>query len=258
MRRGKVAASNVCGMVEEGVDNDAAAIPISDAIPNELVISYDKDHPVMDLGTIYPSMDEFRMAVRQFAINEEFALGTEKSDKKRFRGFCKSSDDCPWKINASKHKGQSTVEVTALTDHHTCVFTMRVKTITPYQKWVASKARGIDLEQFVYEYYSVDRFKAAYGREIEPMTDKSQWPQVELPFVVGAPLTKGKGGRRRKLRIKGCLEGGHKKKGANKGSNEGGNDGEGANNGTNGGGNDAAPTNAKGKKMIRGPMTCKR
>jgi hypothetical protein len=39
---------------------------------------------------MYPSMDEFRLAVRQFAINEEFELGTTHSDKERFRGFCKS------------------------------------------------------------------------------------------------------------------------------------------------------------------------
>jgi hypothetical protein len=50
--------------------------------------------------------------------------------------------------------------------------------------------RGIDLEQFVHEYYSVNRFRAAYGREIEPMIDKTQWPQVELPLSVGARLTK--------------------------------------------------------------------
>jgi len=49
----------------------------------------------MDLGTIYPSMKEFRMAVWEFAINEEFDLGTEKSDPTRFRGFCKSTGDCP-------------------------------------------------------------------------------------------------------------------------------------------------------------------
>ena len=65
----------------------------------------------MDLGTIYPSMKEFRMAVWEFAINEEFDLGTEKSDPTRFRGFCKSTGDCPWKINGSKHEGASTVEV---------------------------------------------------------------------------------------------------------------------------------------------------
>jgi hypothetical protein len=55
--------------------------------------------------------------------------------------------------------------------------------------------QGVDLEQFVHEYYSVDRFMSAYAREIEPMTNKTQWPQVELPFVVGAPLAKGNMGR---------------------------------------------------------------
>jgi hypothetical protein len=41
----------------------------------------------------------------------------------------------------------------------------------------------------------VDRFRAAYAREIEPMIKKTQWPHVELPFVVGAPLTKEEVGR---------------------------------------------------------------
>jgi hypothetical protein len=45
-------------------------------------------------------------------------------------------------------------------------------------------------------------FKAAYGTEIEPMLDKTQWPQVDLPFSVGAPLGKLPVGRRRKLRMK--------------------------------------------------------
>lgn len=94
--------------------------------------------------------------------------------------------------------------------------------------------RDVDLELFVDPYFSVDKLWAAYGREIEPLTDKSQWPQVELPFSVGAPLAKRKVGRQRKLRFKSCLEGGSSKK---KSSND---------------------ANNEGKKMIRGPMTCKR
>ena len=107
--------------------------------------------------------------------------------------------------------------------------------------------RRVDLEQFVHDYYSVDRFRTAYGREIEPMTDKTQWPQVELPFLVGAPLAKLPVGRRRKLRRKGWMKGGHKKKGSK--------DGEGTNNGCD---NATAPTNAKGKKMIREHMAYKK
>jgi len=53
---------------EQGVDTEGAAIPTSDAIPSEMVISYDKNNPPMDIRTIYPSMEEFKMAVQQFAI----------------------------------------------------------------------------------------------------------------------------------------------------------------------------------------------
>jgi len=79
-----------------------------------------------------------------------------------------------------------------------------------------TRQRGIDLKQFVHEYYSVNRFRAAYGREIGPMTDKTQWAQVELPLSVSAPLAKLHVGRHRKLRMKGWDEGGHKKKGKGK------------------------------------------
>jgi hypothetical protein len=48
------------------------------------------------------------------------------------------------------------------------------------------------------------------------------------------------------------MEGGHKKKCSK--DSESTNEGE----GQNGGDNDTAPTNAKGKKLIRGPMTCKK
>lgn len=68
----------------------------------------------MSVGTTYPSMNDFRMAVRQHAIVEEFGLGTEKSGKKRFRGFC-SAKGCPWVIRA-KTQADSSVRVHILTD----------------------------------------------------------------------------------------------------------------------------------------------
>ncbi|KAG8089227.1 hypothetical protein GUJ93_ZPchr0011g26927 [Zizania palustris] len=44
-------------------------------------------------------MDAFRTAVKQYAIVNEFELGTTKFDRARFRGYC-SVDGCPWKICA--------------------------------------------------------------------------------------------------------------------------------------------------------------
>jgi hypothetical protein len=75
----------------------------------------------------------------------------------------------------------------------------------------AQESVDVELEDFVHEYYSVQRFKNAYKRIIEPLPDRSQWPHVDLPYMVGAPLDKRGRGRYKKLRIKSCLEGGNSK-----------------------------------------------
>jgi hypothetical protein len=38
---------------EHVVNNDCVAIPASDVVSSEMVISYDKNHSIMDIGTIY-------------------------------------------------------------------------------------------------------------------------------------------------------------------------------------------------------------
>jgi hypothetical protein len=55
----------------------------------------------MSVGTMYPNMVEFRLALKQHAIVTEFELGTEKSDTLRFRGYCKAKG-CGWKIRARR------------------------------------------------------------------------------------------------------------------------------------------------------------
>jgi hypothetical protein len=148
------------------------------------------------------------------------------------------------------HGGAVSVRHVIKLRHRTCTCLEWQHTGKPCQHVLAyvTRERGVDLEQFVHEYYSVNRFRAAYSREIEQMTDKTQWPQVDLSFLVGAPLTKLPLGRLRKLRLKSWDEGGHKKKGKSTDESEGEKECD----------NDIAPTNAKGQKMIRGPMTCKR
>ena len=44
----------------------------------------------MSVGVSYPSMDDFRLAMRQHAIAKEFELHTTHSDTSRFRGNCAS------------------------------------------------------------------------------------------------------------------------------------------------------------------------
>ncbi|KAM3245574.1 hypothetical protein ACQJBY_056731 [Aegilops geniculata] len=77
----------------------------------------------------------------------------------------------------------------------------------------------VNMEDYVHEYYSVSRFRAAYEGVIEPLTDKNQWPHVDTGFVLRPPIPIGKkkgAGRTRKQRIKSWWEGGSRKGSLNK------------------------------------------
>ena len=68
------------------------------------------------------------------------------------------------------------------------------------------------MENFVDDYYSIDKFRKAYLRRVPPIEDRSFWPTVDFSCEVCAPMAKRGVGRQRKNRIKSCLEGGSGKK----------------------------------------------
>jgi hypothetical protein len=72
------------------------------------------------------------------------------------------------------------------------------------------------MEEFVYEYHSVEKFQNAYKRVVIPLCDKSFCPEVEIGVPVGAPLSKRPVGWQRKCRFKSYLEGGNRKKASDK------------------------------------------
>ncbi|XP_020406494.1 uncharacterized protein [Zea mays] len=115
-------------------------LPCTDCIPQERVFECNRSNPVMKIGSLYKDMKEFRLAIRQYAINNEFELGIESSSPFRYRAYCKGGD-CPWRINARlQNVGSPTVVVTVIVDKHTCTSSGRRKTTTPTSSWVASLA----------------------------------------------------------------------------------------------------------------------
>jgi hypothetical protein len=67
-------------------DNDAA-IPIFQQLLRERQF-YDRNTPMMEPRSVYPSMKNFRVAMRQYAIDKEFQLSIEARDKTRYSGYC--------------------------------------------------------------------------------------------------------------------------------------------------------------------------
>jgi hypothetical protein len=71
--------------------------------------------------------------------------------------------------------------------------------------WILSN-RGLQIKDFVHEYYSVDKFRAAYAGIVPPMPDRTDWPQVELEYKLLPPKQKRAAGRPRVVRIRGSAE----------------------------------------------------
>jgi hypothetical protein len=71
--------------------------------------------------------------------------------------------------------------------------------------WILSN-RDMQVADFVHDYYSVAKFRAAYEDRVEPMLDRSQWPEVNLGFKIYPPLLGRSAGRPKVVRQRGCLE----------------------------------------------------
>ena len=95
---------------DNAIDTSGAAIPVDDHVPGEGLYVYDPNKPCMDIGTVYPNMKEFRLAMKQFAINEEFEVHIVKTDKMRYIEKC-NAGGCPWHINRRTLHDGATVKV---------------------------------------------------------------------------------------------------------------------------------------------------
>jgi hypothetical protein len=75
---------------------------VDDARDDELVNLYDKENHVIEVGRMFPSMDEFRMCFRTYSVRHEFETKTKWTDKKKFYAVCKGFDGgarpCKWFI----------------------------------------------------------------------------------------------------------------------------------------------------------------
>ena len=77
---------------------------------------------------------------------------------------------------------------------------------------IAKLGREVQMEQYVHEYFSVDRLRKTYAGVFNPMTSKHQWTRVDLGHKICKPKLRRKLGRPRKSRIKPYDEVGTKKK----------------------------------------------
>ncbi|KAM0917756.1 hypothetical protein ACQ4PT_009202 [Festuca glaucescens] len=107
-------------------------------------VEYDKEDPPMTVGSKYPNMHEFKLAIRQHVVKRDFEFNTEKSGPRRFTAYCKrkDEDDCPWRLHASTTNDMCTVVVKTNPFDHDCSSTKRKKKVTNATKhWICEKVK---------------------------------------------------------------------------------------------------------------------
>ena len=91
-------------------DTAAAQTPVDDNADVKFTIVYDKENLRIKVNEYFLTMEDFRMALRQYGINKGFQVHKVKTDKTRYRAQCKATG-CPWRIVARKLRGLPAVVV---------------------------------------------------------------------------------------------------------------------------------------------------
>jgi hypothetical protein len=120
-----------------------AADDIDDENNGEMVHVYDKDNPVIEVGKFFPTMAEFRMCFKIYAVKRELDTKTLWTDTNKFyakcRGYNGGAKPCKWYISARRQPDESIVRVNQIPNQHTCITSSQnVSTMTSHA-WVAHK-----------------------------------------------------------------------------------------------------------------------
>ncbi|XP_047078838.1 uncharacterized protein LOC124689334 [Lolium rigidum] len=124
-------------------DNEAFVIDNEEVEDEDLpAIEWDPANSQMEEGTIFASMSECRNALVTYCIRAERTFEVDKSDRVRYRVHC-PTEDCPWRMHASKMRNSTNVQVKVNPFRHTCLeSTLRKETISRAKsRWVAEEVK---------------------------------------------------------------------------------------------------------------------
>ena len=78
--------------------------------------------------------------------------------------------------------------------------------------FIAKLSREVQMDDFIHDYFSVEKLRKTYSGVFNPMTSKHFWPHVDLGYKIKKPMLRRKPGRLRKTRIKASDEPGARKR----------------------------------------------
>ncbi|KAL0398119.1 UNVERIFIED_CONTAM: hypothetical protein Sradi_2155200 [Sesamum radiatum] len=84
--------------------------------------------PLLELGMIFSSKKEFKLAVQSHAIKNKRSVKFTKNDSFRVYAVC-TGDGCEWIIHANKIKNEQTWQINLYKSEHTCPQVFKVRNV---------------------------------------------------------------------------------------------------------------------------------
>lgn len=97
--------------------------------------------PAIEQGQHFPTLSEFKKALREWAIERNFTPSILDSDSHRVRAGCRSTPDCPFRIRANFNEKWGYARVTTCDDVHNCVSTSQELVSQTIRRPEASKLK---------------------------------------------------------------------------------------------------------------------
>jgi hypothetical protein len=100
-------------------------------------------------------------------------------------------------------------------DHKTCssrLWQVSGKPCKHALAFIAKLSRDVQMDEFVHEYYSIEKLRKTYSGVFNPLTSKHFWPSVDLGYKIHKPKLRRKLGKPRISSIKASDEPGARKR----------------------------------------------
>lgn len=130
--------------------------------------------PAIEEGQIFPTLLEFKQALRDWAIEKNFTPHILDSDSHRVRAGCRSSPDCLFRIRANYSEKRGNARVTTCVDVHNCVATsdelvpqtIKRPEVGKLKFLLEAIPKIIDMDEPVTTTVIIDAVKRKYGQDL--------------------------------------------------------------------------------------------
>ncbi|KAK7255963.1 hypothetical protein RIF29_29398 [Crotalaria pallida] len=120
----------------ENSDEDKVPIYIDRGMKGKPFVSEPDENVKLEVGLLFVNVNEFRVVLKDFVIQEGFEIERIKNEKTRVTARC-AADGCCWRIHASPAPDGITFKIKTYTSVHTCIRTSKNSNAT--STWIATK-----------------------------------------------------------------------------------------------------------------------